>query len=77
MSKPRVLNPPARIWLQVGEIDETCEFDECNRGEDVTWCQDAQFDTDVEYRLVRPSKHRKPAPAAPEPIDAEGQERQP
>lgn len=76
MSRPRVLNPPARIWLQVGEIEETCEFDECNRGEDVTWAGDAMFDTDVEYRLVRPSKYRQRR-ATKQPIDAEGQEKQP
>lgn len=59
MAKIRVLNPPARIFLQVGEIEETCEFDECNRGEDVTWAESEMFDTDVEYRLVRPSRHRR------------------
>ena len=77
MSKPRVLNPPERIFLQVGEIEETCEFDECNRSENVTWCQDAQFDTDVEYRLVRPSKYRErpvAATTASQSINAEGLE---
>jgi hypothetical protein len=59
--KPKVFDPPARIFLQVGEIEEDCDFDECNRGEDITWCQDALFDTDVEYRLVRPSRYKRRA----------------
>lgn len=58
MRKPRANNPPQRIWLQVGEIDEDCEFDELSEG-DVTWCGEKQFDTDIEYRLVTRKRREK------------------
>lgn len=57
MSKPKALNPPERIFLQVGEIDEDCQFHELAEGE-VTWCADSQFDTDIEYRLVKRRSRR-------------------
>lgn len=48
--KLKVINPPDRIYLQVGEIDRDCEF----KGlEEVTWCADPIYETDIEYRLVR------------------------
>lgn len=53
MRKPKALNPPERIFLQVGDIDEDCEFSECEDSGEVTWCADRQWDTDIEYRLVR------------------------
>jgi hypothetical protein len=56
MRKPKAVNPPLTIFLQVGDIEEDCTFDECR--EEVTWCWDRIFDTDIEYRLVRPSKHK-------------------
>jgi hypothetical protein len=66
MRKPRVLNPPERIFLQVGELDEDWEFDEAERSGEVTWCADSQFDTDVEYRLVKRRKRAtSPQDAAP------------
>lgn len=56
--KPKALNPPERIWLVVGDIEETCEFHDCD---EVTWCSAQQYDADVEYRLVkRRRKHRAP-----------------
>jgi len=54
MKTPKALNPPERIWLQVGEIEDDCDFDECF---EVTWCQDSQWPTDIEYRLVKRRKH--------------------
>lgn len=60
MAKPKVFNPPNRIFLQVGEIDHDDDFENLAEGE-VTWCADSQFDTDIEYRLVRPSKYKKRA----------------
>ena len=53
MKKPRALNPPERIFLQVGPIDDDCEFDLCD---EVTWCADSQWETDIEYRLVKRRK---------------------
>ena len=45
----KVHSAPARIYLVMGELDSDCTFDEC---EEVTWCQDAQFPSDIEYRRV-------------------------
>jgi hypothetical protein len=53
MRKPRVLNPPDRIFLQYGPIDEDVEHDFCD---EVTWCHHAIHDADVEYRLVKRRK---------------------
>jgi hypothetical protein len=57
MSKewPKVLNPPERIYLQVGDIEEDCDFENCD---EVTWCQDSIHNTDIEYRLVKRPKKR-------------------
>jgi hypothetical protein len=63
MSKPCTLNPPERIYLQVGDIDDTCEFNECYMSGEVTWCHDKQFDTDIEYRLVKRSRKKNVAPS--------------
>lgn len=62
MKKPRLLNPPERIFLQVGELLEDWEFSAAERTGEVTWCEDQQYDTDVEYRLV---KRRKRAAVHP------------
>jgi hypothetical protein len=58
--KPRVLNPPKRIFLNVGEPEEDVEFDALHRGyeDSLTWCETPLDDSDIEYRLVKPSKHR-------------------
>ncbi len=42
------MNEPERIYLQVGdEYDQkTDTFKDC---EEVTWCADSQFETDIEY----------------------------
>lgn len=66
MKKPRVLNPPDRIFLQVGDIAEDVKWsDEWAVGE-VTWCADRQFDSDIEYRLVKRRRRTAvPTDAAP------------
>jgi hypothetical protein len=60
MKKAKVINPPQRIFLQVGELDEDAVFDDLADGE-VTWCIDKIEDTDIEYRLVRPSRYKRRA----------------
>lgn len=42
------MNEPERIYLQVGDEynAETARFKDC---EEVTWCTDSQFGTDIEY----------------------------
>lgn len=55
MKKPRVLNPPERIFLQYGQIDEDVEHDLCD---EVTWCTDQIDESDVEYRLVKRRKRK-------------------
>jgi hypothetical protein len=59
MKKPKVIDPPETIYLQIGEIDEDVKWaDEWACGE-VTWCADRQFDCDVEYRLVKRKKKQR------------------
>lgn len=58
--KPKAKNPPERIYLQVGDIEEDCEFSECSLGGEVTWCDDKQYDTDIEYRLVKRRSRKEP-----------------
>lgn len=53
--KPRVLNPPDRIYLNYGDIDEDCQHEDCD---EVTWCTEQIGDSDVEYRLVKRSKRQ-------------------
>ena len=57
MRKPKVTGAPDRIWLQVGEIEQDCDFAELAEGE-VTWCGDPHFDTDIEYRRVKTKRRR-------------------
>lgn len=50
---PVVLNPPKRIWLQVGELDKDADFAELGAdNEQVSWCSDRIYDCDVEYVLA-------------------------
>jgi hypothetical protein len=51
--KYKVTNPPERIFLVMGDVDQNCDFKEC---EEVMWCEDKQWDSDVEYRLVKRRK---------------------
>lgn len=60
MAKPKAFKPPDRIFIQVGDIEQDCEFAECEDSGEVTWCADQINDTDIEYRLVRPSRHKRP-----------------
>jgi|HubBroStandDraft_1064217.scaffolds.fasta_scaffold117286_2 hypothetical protein len=58
--KARVTDPPARIFLCIGDLmGDDVDFHRVSREGEVTWCTEQQEDTDVEYRLVRPSRHRK------------------
>lgn len=57
--RPRIVNAPARIWLQVGCDDEVGEIDwkELSHS-DVSWCEEKIHNTDIGYARVDP-------PAAP------------
>ena len=46
---PKVTDAPAAIWLVYGEIEQDSTHWECARNGDVGWCEDKQFDSDVEY----------------------------
>ena len=46
---PKITDAPAAIWLVYGDIERDCTHQECNRNGDVGWCEDKQFDSDVEY----------------------------
>jgi hypothetical protein len=53
MKKLKVLNPPERIFLQVGDLEcdgKDVEWKDCF---EVTWCEDSQWPSDIEYRLVK------------------------
>jgi len=41
-----VSGSPETIWLVYGDIEHDCKHMDCP---DVTWCKDAQFDSDVMY----------------------------
>jgi len=43
-----VSDPPKKIWLNVGEPDQDCLFKDLD---EVTWCDDAQFPSDIKYVL--------------------------
>lgn len=43
---PKVTGAPAVIWLVYGELDHD---DKHSNFPEVTWCEDAQFDSDVMY----------------------------
>lgn len=47
--RPSTINdPPKVIWLNVGEPDQDCAFRELD---EVTWCEDEQFPSDIKYIL--------------------------
>ncbi len=52
MSEPKVTNPPKRIWLNFGEIEEDVDFDTLRDWECITWCDIAQDDADIAYVLA-------------------------
>ena len=43
---PHVADAPERIWLVAGDIDPDAVFRDL---QEVTWCEDQQFDADVPY----------------------------
>lgn len=43
---PTVNGSPEEIWLVYGDIYEDADHEECD---DVSWCSDQQFDSDVKY----------------------------
>src|SRR5690606_7010112 len=45
-------NIPQKIYLQLGDdyLDETSDFNKCS---EVTWCEDRQYESDIEYVLVK------------------------
>ncbi len=58
MANPKLIDPPEKIYLQVGDLDRDAKWAECD---EVTWCEDKIWPTDIEYRLVRRrSAKRKP-----------------
>lgn len=46
---PKVTDAPAAIWLVYGELEHDDTHRECCAGGEVTWCEDRQFDSDVQY----------------------------
>lgn len=46
---PKVTGSPERIWLVYGDIERDCTHAECEGADSVSWCEDKQFDSDVEY----------------------------
>jgi hypothetical protein len=47
--EPRVTGSPEAIWLVYGELEHDDTHVELCSHEGVTWCEDAQFATDVRY----------------------------
>lgn len=45
-------NIPQKIYLQLGDdyLDESSDFNKCS---EVTWCEDRQYESDIEYVLVK------------------------
>ena len=58
LNQPKVLNPPERIFLNVGDLDEDCEFSDLST-ENITWSSDDSiFESDVEYCLIKRRRKR-------------------
>ena len=57
MKRPIVLNPPERIFLCYGDLDGADLKHE--DADEVLWSTDDEWDNRVEYRLVRPSRHKR------------------
>jgi hypothetical protein len=49
LAQPRVTDAPLKIWLNYGDLARDCTHRECTYEEDVTWCEDNVFDSDVMY----------------------------
>lgn len=52
----KVLDPPARIWLVYGDIEADVEHHECD---EVTWCTERQYPSDVEYIIATELDRRR------------------
>ena len=50
---PKVTEAPAHIWLNYGDIERDCIHSECARSGEVTWCEDPQDASDVQYVRAR------------------------
>lgn len=46
---PRVIDPPADLWLVYGELEQDDTHWICCRDGEVSWCEDKQYDSDVHY----------------------------
>lgn len=44
-----VTGAPERIWLNLGELEESTTFDAIESSGEVTWCADRQDACDIEY----------------------------
>jgi len=53
-------NVPKRVFLQVGELtqDEIRNVD-FNELDEVTWCANRVFDTDIEFVLAHPERYKE------------------
>jgi hypothetical protein len=49
LHKPRVADAPKVLWLNYGDIDRDCTHQELALSGEVTWCEEEQFDSDVQY----------------------------
>lgn len=58
-----VSDPPKVIWLNVGEPDQDCTFEELG---EVTWCEDNQFPADIKYVLHSDHEAERDAAVAKE-----------
>lgn len=56
MRKAKVIDPPARIFLQVAGDEDSEDVNYADvLTENITWHDERIFDADVEYRLVKRS----------------------
>ena len=46
---PRVTDPPDDLWLVYGDLEHDDTHANCCASGEVTWCEDAQFPSDVRY----------------------------
>ena len=46
----KVVDSPDEIWLVYGDLNRDETHSQCCASGGVTWCEDAQFPTDVRYR---------------------------
>ena len=56
MKPPRVAQAPERIFLQLGDLESDVVFSELPV-EEITWCSESMYPTDIEYRRVRSARN--------------------